>query len=182
MPRNRFSTAAAIVLIAGPALAVCANNEEATSLMMFDTPGLLRIAIKAAYRDNPEIEPGGLAAEYPMISVNCRSDPRWLPINPQTLQCPAQPSQLFQCQARIQFVILNSVKRDVIARQDGYCQVHTEQESIDVTVYPDGFTTTGRSSGSGGSSHSDCDSGDAFIEVDKLIQQYEEALARELGE
>lgn len=157
-------------------------NEDNPSLMVVDTPGLLRVAIAAAYRDNPEINAGGLAVEYPIISVNCRSDPHWLPVDPQTLQCPAQPSQLFQCRARIQFVILNSVKRDVIARQDGYCQVHTEQESIDVTVYPDGFATTSRSSGSGSSSHSNCDSESSFLEVDTLVQQYEKALAQELGE
>ncbi|WP_323844485.1 hypothetical protein [Microbulbifer magnicolonia] len=153
-------------------------------LFLIDSPSLIRSAAEAISREFPDIpEDRLLARDHAAIDLFCYPDQGRLTHESSDTQCPMHKFVPSPCRAEVEFVIRDTVKRDVTALANGRCKLHTLYQSVSVKIYEDdtmefhrsGFDQKSSSTGS----CADIDF-EKLYDLDDLIARHKKVLDNEI--
>lgn len=173
----------AVILALFTVFSTALSDAAEEPLFFIDSPQLIRTAAEAVYLKYPDISEGGLVArDYTIVSSHCYPGQGRVIYEPSETQCPADRFTPSPCVTELEFVIRDTIKRDVTALSNDRCKFHTQYQSVSVKIYEDNALVLRRSGlNQESESTGTCeDTGsERFFELEEILARHKKILKLE---
>lgn len=151
----------AVLVISQMALAESIStteNQDSAPSFAIDMASLIEKGATKAIQDNSGLSMDDLLLEHGSVRFWCSAKAHWRYVDAYSLELPDQSGPSALCEARIQLIIKDTLNHEVKPAEGapGYCYDTIEFESINVTIYGNGFMESSKGEAHSGGTNS-CD-------------------------
>ncbi|WP_299592464.1 hypothetical protein [uncultured Microbulbifer sp.] len=149
------------------------DNQHSAPSFIIDMAALIEKGAAKAIRDHSGLGMDDLLLEHGTVRFWCSAKANWRFVDVYSLEVPDQSGPSALCEAKIQLIIKDTLNHEVkpAAGAPGYCYDTIDFESIDVTIYGNGFMESSRGKAHSGGTNS-CNDQREISGIPEAIAKY----------